>query len=154
MKPPFSRTTNSGLPESLKGQIIVSTQILNEFSNVLIRHKIDDDKIQYLVGAIIEECDICPVDLKTVERAWHIRIKYQFSYWDSLIVASALGMNCSVLYTEDLQHNQIIEEKLKITNPYQIRNIPLMNIATLVSVILQKDGFWLLFTQSGIPIFV
>jgi len=72
-----------------------------------------------LVGAIAEECDICPVNLKTVEKAWHIRIKYQFSYWDSLIVASALGMNCSVLYTEDLQHNQIIEEKLKIVNPFE-----------------------------------
>ncbi len=107
------------LLESLKGQIIVSTQVLNEFSNVLIRHKIDDEKIQDLVGAIAEECDICPVDLKTVEKAWHIRIKCQFSYWDSLIVASALGMNCSVLYTEDLQHNQIIEEKLKIINPFE-----------------------------------
>ncbi len=70
------------LLESLKGQIIISTQVLNEFSNVLIRYKIDDEKIQDTVETIIEECVICPVELKTVEKAWHIRIRYQFSYWD------------------------------------------------------------------------
>ena len=106
------------LLKSLKVQIIVSTQVLNEFSNVLIRNRIDDEKIQDTLEAIIEECDVCPVDLKTVEKAWYVRIKYQFSFWDSLIVASALGMDCSVLFTEDLQHNQIIEEKLKTINPF------------------------------------
>jgi predicted nucleic acid-binding protein len=30
----------------------------------------------------------------------------------------ALESNCSVLYTEDLQHGQVIEKKLKIINPF------------------------------------
>lgn len=105
--------------ESLSGQLIVSTQVLNEFSNILIKHKIDDKKIQRTLVAIIEECEICPVELKTVEKAWYIKIKYQFSYWDSLIVSAALEGECSILYTEDLQHNQIIEEKLRVINPFE-----------------------------------
>jgi len=38
--------------ESLSGQLIVSTQVLNEFSNVLIRHKVDDEKIQNTLGLL------------------------------------------------------------------------------------------------------
>ena len=32
---------------------------------------------------------------------------------------SALISNCAILYTEDLQHNQMIESKLKILNPFK-----------------------------------
>jgi len=35
-----------------------------------------------------------------------------------LIVASALENGCGTLYTEDLQHGQIIENKLLIVNPF------------------------------------
>ena len=47
-----------------------------------------------------------------------ISIRYNFYYWDSLIVASALENNCSILYTEDMQDGQVIEESLKIVNPF------------------------------------
>jgi predicted nucleic acid-binding protein len=48
-----------------------------------------------------------------------IAAKYGFSFWDSMMVASALNNHCSVLYSEDLQHNQIIEDRLQIINPFQ-----------------------------------
>ena len=34
-----------------------------------------------------------------------------------MIVASALEAKCEILYSEDMQHGQIIEGKLKIINP-------------------------------------
>jgi len=37
---------------------------------------------------------------------------------DSLVLSAALGNGCSVLYSEDLQHNQTIENTLKILNPF------------------------------------
>ncbi|PAW66323.1 MAG: hypothetical protein B9S30_08425 [Verrucomicrobiia bacterium Tous-C5FEB] len=43
---------------------------------------------------------------------------FQLSHWDSLIVASALSLHSPVLYTEDLQHGQIIEG-LEIINPFR-----------------------------------
>jgi predicted nucleic acid-binding protein len=43
------------------------------------------------------------------------------SYWDSLIISSALESGCKILYTEDMHHNQIIEGKLKIINPFKIK---------------------------------
>jgi predicted nucleic acid-binding protein len=44
--------------------------------------------------------------------------KYQYSFYDSLIISAALSCNCEMLFSEDLQHGQIIEERLKIINPF------------------------------------
>lgn len=60
------------------------------------------------------------ISSKTIERALSIFVTYRYSYWDSLIIASALEANCSILYTEDLQDGQIVEGKLKIINPFKL----------------------------------
>jgi len=72
-----------------------------------------------------EEVQVYVEDGKTspeifVRRLWVYKIKsrYQFSYWDSLIIASALENGCIILFTEDLQHNQMIEETLWVKNPF------------------------------------
>ncbi len=97
---------------------IISTQVLNEFASALLKHHIDDDTILQAVQDIAEECAISAVTFETVERAWAVRKKYKFSYWDSLIIASSLENACLVLYTEDMQHNQMIEKNLRIINPF------------------------------------
>lgn len=50
-------------------------------------------------------------------KACRIADKDKFSYYDSLIIVAALECNCKILYTEDLQHNQIIENSLTVINP-------------------------------------
>jgi predicted nucleic acid-binding protein len=47
-----------------------------------------------------------------------LNIRFQLSHWDSLIIAAALEGHCEVLYSEDLQHGQIIEG-LEIINPFR-----------------------------------
>jgi predicted nucleic acid-binding protein len=47
-----------------------------------------------------------------------MRRRYAVSFWDSLVIASALEAQASVLYSEDLQHEQVIEDRLKIINPF------------------------------------
>jgi len=51
-------------------------------------------------------------------RSYSIKNKYHYSYWDSLIIASALQNNCTVLISEDMQHNQKIENQLSIITPF------------------------------------
>ena len=46
-----------------------------------------------------------------------VRSAHGFSYWDSLILAAALEAGCSTLYSEDMQHGQIVDESLTILNP-------------------------------------
>ncbi len=46
-----------------------------------------------------------------------IRARYGFSFYDSLIVAAALGAGCTTLYSEDMQNGQRVEG-LTIRNPF------------------------------------
>ena len=43
--------------------------------------------------------------------------RHQLSFWDAMIVRSALYLDCEILWTEDLNHGQVIES-LQIRNPF------------------------------------
>jgi predicted nucleic acid-binding protein len=58
--------------------------------------------------------------MNTIRKSWKIKLRYHFSIYDSLIVASALEAGCTILYSEDLQHNQFIENKVRVVNPFAI----------------------------------
>ena len=103
--------------------VVVSVQVLNEFYNSLLKYGVDDKKIQEKLYQIIDVVLVVPLTLDIVMKSWNIKTKYKFSYWDSLIVASALENNCSILYTEDMQDGQVIEEKLKIVNPFVCKTV-------------------------------
>ena len=106
------------LLETLSAPVIVSVQVLNEFSSVLLKHKVPDTTILEAVKAIAANSIITPLTWMTIEHAWGIKGRYQLAYWDSLIVSTALEAACTVLYSEDLQHQQIIEGVLQIINPF------------------------------------
>jgi predicted nucleic acid-binding protein len=55
----------------------------------------------------------------TIIQACKVAERYGFSFYDSLIISAALECDCSILYSEDLNHSQIIEQKLKIVNPFR-----------------------------------
>ncbi|MBC8485458.1 MAG: hypothetical protein H8D45_05400 [Bacteroidetes bacterium] len=50
---------------------------------------------------------------------WKLKEKYHYSVYDSLILASAIEADCTILFSEDLHHNQLIENKLRIINPFR-----------------------------------
>ena len=99
--------------------VFVSVQVLNEFYNSLLKYQIDDKKIQLKLEQLLDVVVVAPLTLDTVKNAWKIRLKYKFSYYDSLIIASALENNCFILYTEDMQDGQVIEDRLRIVNPFK-----------------------------------
>ena len=98
--------------------VFISIQVLNEFYNSLLKYQIADEKIQEKLQQIIDVVFVSHLTLKTIKKCWEIKMKYRFSYYDSLIIASALENDCLILYTEDMQHGQIIEKRLKIINPF------------------------------------
>jgi predicted nucleic acid-binding protein len=101
-------------------KIIISTQVLNEFIHVF-RHKrkIDIDAIKKAVKELTELFTIAQITPTTIENALNIMSKYKYSYFDSLIIASAIENQCVTLYTEDMHHNQLIENTLNIVNPFK-----------------------------------
>jgi predicted nucleic acid-binding protein len=48
---------------------------------------------------------------------------YQFSVYDSMIVAAALLADCHILYSEDMQHGLLVEGSLRIQNPFVAKDI-------------------------------
>ena len=52
-----------------------------------------------------------------IELAWKVQDRYRFSFWDAMIIASALQSKCTHLLTEDLQHGQVIEG-LRVVSPF------------------------------------
>jgi predicted nucleic acid-binding protein len=58
-----------------------------------------------------------PVTAGVWENAWEIEDRWKLSWWDSLIVASALDARATSLLSEDLQDGLVIKS-LKILNPF------------------------------------
>ena len=108
-----------------KNQIFVSTQVINEFHWSLYRKYNIDEKIirTTIFNKILKISDLVLLSHNNYNSAFDLRNKYSFSFWDSLIVASALENDCHILYSEDMQHNQVIEDKLKIINPFKNFNM-------------------------------
>jgi predicted nucleic acid-binding protein len=106
------------LDEISDKQTVVSTQVLSEFHSVLIKHKLHENDIQKKLNTIIDKNNVALITVETIKSSWRIRTDYKFSLWDSLIIAAALENKCSILYTEDLQNNQLIDNQLRILNPF------------------------------------
>jgi len=56
--------------------------------------------------------------MAVLNSALQIRQAYGFSYWDSAIVAAARALGCNRLYTEGLNHGQVVEG-MAIIDPFR-----------------------------------
>ncbi len=59
------------------------------------------------------------IDFQIIIRGLALKKRYGYSYWDTLILASALECDCSIVYSEDMQDGQRIEQTLTIVNPFK-----------------------------------
>mgnify|MGYP001002970320 FL=1 len=75
-------------------------------------------KPQELIPVILSSCRMAQDTTNTLLLASDLRERYKFAYWDSLIVAAALDAGCDTLYTEDMQHKQVIDGRLRLINPF------------------------------------
>jgi len=98
--------------------IFISTQILGELFYVLVRKSMASQAdARRVLEDLTTEFRTITVDTNHVFSAIDANMRYGYSYWDSLIIAVALQSNCSILYSEDMQHDQLIEGKLRVINP-------------------------------------
>ncbi|MDB9312488.1 PIN domain-containing protein [Spirulina sp. CS-785/01] len=103
-------------------KIFISQQVINELSNVLLRKSfLDKDEIANFLKFILNVANCIPLTTELTFDALELYGRYQFAFYDSLIVASAFSAGYSQIITEDLQDQQIIEYKssqLQVINPY------------------------------------
>lgn len=105
-------------------EIILSTQVINEVC-VNLRRKValSEDRLRGLIADFYAKYMVVEIDRSILIRASYLRERHHFSFWDSLIVASALQVNANIVYSEDMHDGLRIEEKLLIKNPLKIMNI-------------------------------
>lgn len=97
----------------------ISTQMVQELLNTLIKKfGINWDKAKSAVDESLQNNFLFVNNKETIIKACDLAQKYQYSFYDSLIISAALSCNCEMLISEDLQHGQIIEGRLKIINPF------------------------------------
>ena len=101
---------------------LISTQVIQEFLNVATRKfsvpfRLDDSQ-DYLVKILYPLCQVFP-DQNLYRSCLDIQFKTGYSFYDSLILASALKSGCKILYSEDLQAGQFVDG-LQIINPFLV----------------------------------
>ena len=97
----------------------ISVQVLNEFAAVAMRKlKMPLSEVREILGTLRAICNVEPVTVATHDRGLAINERYGFSLYDSMLVAAALLADSKALYSEDLQHGQVIDGQLRIVNPF------------------------------------
>lgn len=118
----FTDDPRSGVAETLLGQGgDISVQVLNEFTTVA-RRKLGFDWIQIdealgAVRALVRA--VHPLDIETHSDALALARRYEFSFYDALIVSAAIRARCDFLYSEDMHDGLHIDDRLQITNPFK-----------------------------------
>ena len=97
---------------------VISVQVLNEFTNVVRRKRILDwDELELALTSIRQCARVIDLTLEVHERGLRVARRYQLSTYDALIVAAAQAAPCTTLWSEDLQHGQLLDG-LTVLNPF------------------------------------
>jgi predicted nucleic acid-binding protein len=119
---PEKRETAIGIiaETTSNGTAVVSTQILQEFYVIVTRKltpPLPAADAEQAVGRL--SALPCPlIDPPLVIAAVRTSRKHRLSFWDALIIETALSGGCSVLLTEDLQDGFQLRG-LTVSNPFK-----------------------------------
>ncbi|NJM29276.1 MAG: PIN domain-containing protein [Rhizobiales bacterium] len=99
----------------------ISAQVLAEFFNVstqYLKPGLPPERALLEVAAY-QGWQPLPTSVELLLKAAGFFQRFKLSWWDSIIVASAVEQGCTHLLTEDMQHGQSIGS-LTIINPFHI----------------------------------
>jgi len=112
----LARTWLTVLTETDSG--VTNLQVLNEVTSVLTKkaRKFDgDDPFMQVDG--FADFGTEPIGIATVGVARQLHRRFACSWWDCLLLASALELGCTHFLSEDLQDGQVLGD-LTIVDPF------------------------------------
>ena len=113
---PLKRTRARALLEATPW---ISTQVLNECSHVLRRKQgWSPTRVADELEQLLPLMRVADLGLAETRQAWRLAAQLGYSHFDCLIIAAALAVGCTRLYTEDMQHGQRIDQRLQLINPF------------------------------------
>jgi predicted nucleic acid-binding protein len=100
---------------------LISVQVLNEFVNVA-RRKLAMSwiEIKEVLSLIQSVCRTVPLTVETHDTGMFVAERYGMSVYDAMIVGAALLGDCQTLYSEDMQDGLLVENQLRICNPFTV----------------------------------
>ena len=98
---------------------MTSTQAINELSNVFTKKwKLSATDIGNVISEIQQSCEIKLIGVDVITRALKIYEVYGHSYYDCLMLSSAILSNCDYIFSEDMHDGQKIDG-LEIVNIFK-----------------------------------
>ena len=98
---------------------VISVQVLNEVTSVCLRKlKMPWQEVDALLLAVKAACNVLPLTVTLHEKAIEIAKRFQLSFYDANIVATALISGAQVLWSEDM-HSGLLIDGLVIQNPFK-----------------------------------
>ena len=105
--------------KNLQQSNVISVQVLNEFTSASIRKiKISNSELDEFLDLFTSTFNVRSLDIDTFVTGLIVSRRYGYHHYDSMIIAAALQAGCEKLYSEDMQHRQIIDKRLQIVNPF------------------------------------
>ena len=104
--------------KNTKNLLLISYQVINEVTNQLLRKGFNETVIRKNIEYLYKICTIHNYSKEIILLASSLREKYSFSFWDSMIVASAIDSGANILASEDMHaglkiDNMIIQNIFK-----------------------------------------
>ncbi len=96
----------------------ISAQVMNEYY-VTVTQKLKPGLSKEQARSDLRALAVWqPLEISStlIESSWDIQDQYGYSWWDTLILSSALFLDCRYLLSEDMQHEQKVGN-LTIINP-------------------------------------
>lgn len=103
------------------GSACTSFQVVQECLNTMLRKAsipLDTAGMRDYLDIVLLPLVRVPASADLYRRSLEVRERYGFSFYDALIVATALEAGCTRLWSEDLQHGQRIGV-LQLENPFR-----------------------------------
>jgi predicted nucleic acid-binding protein len=117
---PAKRQASVGLLKTTisNRSLTLSPQSLNETYRVLVQRRrlMPVDAARSYIRTLAPWA-IAPLDAKTTERAFAVEDETGYSWWDCLMLASALQADCRLFVSEDLQDNREVAG-MRIVSPF------------------------------------
>jgi len=97
---------------------VISVQVLNEFVAVARRkHALEWSEIEEWLAGFRRRLQIEPLTIAVQSRAVEIARRHQVNIYDANILAAAEMAGCRIVYSEDMQHGQVIGG-VTVRNPF------------------------------------
>lgn len=110
-----ARDLLKSLQESRSG--VLSTQVFQEFFVVATSKLGVEPLLAKKIISSLANFETVTIDLPLIKRATDICVADNISFWNALIVSAATAAQCETIWTENLNHDQLISG-VKIENPF------------------------------------